>query len=316
MEKRRLGRTDLAIAPLVFGGNVFGWTADEKTSFALLDAFFDAGLNAIDTADVYSSWASGNQGGESETIIGKWLKQSGHSRDKAVIVTKVGSELGPDRKGLSRRWILQAVEDSLKRLQTDYIDLYLSHWPDPETPYEETLAAYDQLLSDGKVRAVGASNLNSLQLREALDVAANGGLPRYAVLQPEYNLYDRDSFDGPVRDLCVSEEIGVISYFGLARGFLSGKYRTHKDLEGSARGSGVEKYLDGRGMRILGVLDELAEETGATQAEIALAWVRNRKGITAPIASATNLDQLTSLIRSVELTLSDEAMRKLNDVSE
>jgi len=316
MEKRRLGRTDLAIAPLVFGGNVFGWTADEKTSFALLDAFFDAGLNAVDTADVYSSWAPGNQGGESETIIGKWLKQSGHSRDKAVIVTKVGSELGPERKGLSRRWILQAVEDSLKRLQTDYIDLYLSHWPDPETPYEETLAAYDQLLSDGKVRAIGASNLNSLQLREALDVAASGGLPRYAVLQPEYNLYDRDSFDGPVRDLCVSEEIGVISYFGLARGFLSGKYRTHKDLEGSARGSGVEKYLDGRGMRILGVLDELAEETGATQAEIALAWVRNRKGITAPIASATNLDQLASLIRSAELTLSDEAMRKLNDVSE
>ncbi|RDL49263.1 General stress protein 69 [Ensifer sp. M14] len=316
MEKRRLGRTDLSIAPLVFGGNVFGWTADEKTSFALLDTFFDAGLNAIDTADIYSSWAPGNQGGESETIIGKWLKQSGRSRDQAVIVTKVGSELGPDRKGLSRRWILQAVEDSLQRLQTDYIDLYLSHWPDPETPYEETLAAYDQLLSDGKVRAVGASNLNSLQLREALDVAANGGLPRYAVLQPEYNLYDRDSFDGPVRDLCVSEEIGVISYFGLARGFLSGKYRTHKDLEGSVRGSGVEKYLDGRGMRILGVLDELAEETGATQAEIALAWVRNRKGITAPIASATNLDQLTSLIRSAELTLNDEAMRKLNDVSE
>ncbi|AHK43085.1 MULTISPECIES: aldo/keto reductase [Ensifer] len=316
MEKRRLGRTNLSIAPLVFGGNVFGWTADEKTSFALLDAFFDAGLNAIDTADVYSSWAPGNQGGESETIIGKWLKQSGHSRDKAVIVTKVGSELGPDRKGLSRRWVLQAVEDSLKRLQTDYIDLYLSHWPDPETPYEETLAAYDQLLSEGKVRAVGASNLNSLQLREALDVSANGGLPRYAVLQPEYNLYDRDSFDGPLRDLCVSEEIGVISYFGLARGFLSGKYRTHKDLEGSARGSGVEKYLDGRGMRILGVLDEIAEETGATQAEIALAWVRNRKGITAPIASATNLDQLTSLIRSTQLTLSDEAIRQLNDVSE
>lgn len=316
MEKRRLGRTDLSIAPLVFGGNVFGWTADEKTSFALLDAFFEAGLNAIDTADVYSSWAPGNQGGESETIIGKWLKQSGRSRDQAVIVTKVGSELGPDRKGLSRRWILQAVEDSLKRLQTDYVDLYLSHWPDPETPYEETLAAYDQLLSEGKVRAVGASNLNSLQLREALDVAANGGLPRYAVLQPEYNLYDRDSFDGPLRDLCIGEEIGVISYFGLARGFLSGKYRTHKDLEGSARGSGVEKYLDGRGMRILGVLDEIAEEIGATQAEIALAWVRNRKGITAPIASATNLDQLASLIRSTRLTLSDEAMRRLNDVSE
>ncbi len=316
MEKLRLGRTDLTIAPLVFGGNVFGWTADEKTSFALLDAFFDAGFNAIDTADVYSSWAPGNQGGESETIIGKWLKQSGRSRDKAVIVTKVGSELGPGRKGLSRRWILRAVEDSLKRLQTDHIDLYLSHWPDPETPYEETLAAYDQLLTDGKVRAIGASNLNSLQLREALDVSANQGLPRYQVLQPEYNLYDRDAFEGPLRDLCIAEEIGVISYFGLARGFLSGKYRTHKDLEGSARGSGVEKYLDGRGMRILGVLDDIAADTGATQAEIALAWIRTRKGVTAPIASATSLAQLESLIRSAALELSDEAIRKLNDVGE
>ncbi|WVT73448.1 aldo/keto reductase [Sinorhizobium chiapasense] len=316
MEKLRLGRTDLEIAPLVFGGNVFGWTADEKTSFALLDAFFDAGFNAIDTADVYSSWAPGNQGGESETIIGKWLKQSKRPRDRAVIVTKVGSELAPDRKGLSRRWILQAVEDSLRRLQTDHIDLYLSHWPDPETPYEETLAAYDQLLSEGKVRNIGASNLNSLQLREALDISATHGLPRYAVLQPEYNLYDRDAFEGPLRDLCISEEIGVITYFGLARGFLSGKYRTHKDLEGSARGSGVEKYLDGRGMRILGVLDDIAAETGATQAEIALAWVRTRKGVTAPIASATSLAQLESLIRSARLDLSDEAIQQLNDVGE
>lgn len=316
MEMRRLGRTGLSIAPLVFGGNVFGWTADEKTSFSLLDAFFDAGFNAVDTADVYSSWAPGNRGGESEAIIGKWLKQSGRSRDSAVIVTKVGSELGPDRKGLSRRWIMQAVEDSLRRLQTDYIDLYLSHWPDPDIPYDETLAAYDTLLSQGKLRAIGASNLDAQQMRDALDVAAAKDLPRYDVLQPEYNLYDRASYDGPLRNLCIAEEIGVITYFSLARGFLSGKYRSHKDLEGSARGGGVEKYLDGRGMRILGVLDEIAEETGAKQAEIALAWIIAREGVTAPIASATNADQLASLVRSAELALPEEAIRRLNEVSE
>ncbi|RVK91608.1 aldo/keto reductase [Sinorhizobium meliloti] len=316
MEMRRLGRTGLSIAPLVFGGNVFGWTADEKTSFLLLDAFFDAGFNAVDTADVYSSWAPGNRGGESEAIIGKWLKQSGRSRDSAVIVTKVGSELGPDRKGLSRRWIMQAVEDSLRRLQTDYIDLYLSHWPDPDIPYDETLAAYDTLLSQGKLRAIGASNLDAQQMRDALDVAAGKDLPRYDVLQPEYNLYDRASYDGPLRNLCIAEEIGVITYFSLARGFLSGKYRSHKDLEGSARGGGVEKYLDGRGMRILGVLDEIAEETGAKQAEIALAWIIAREGVTAPIASATNPDQLASLVRSAELALPEEAIRRLNEVSE
>ncbi|MDW9374727.1 aldo/keto reductase [Sinorhizobium meliloti] len=316
MEMRRLGRTGLSIAPLVFGGNVFGWTADEKTSFSLLDAFFDAGFNAVDTADVYSSWAPGNRGGESEAIIGKWLKQSGRSRDSAVIVTKVGSELGPDRKGLSRRWIMQAVEDSLRRLQTDYIDLYLSHWPDPDIPYDETLAAYDTLLSQGKLRAIGASNLDAQQMRDALDVAAAKDLPRYDVLQPEYNLYDRASYDGPLRNLCIAEEIGVITYFSLARGFLSGKYRSHKDLEGSARGGGVEKYLDGRGMRILGVLDEIAEETGAKQAEIALAWIIAREGVTAPIASATNPDQLASLVRSAELALPEEAIRRLNEVSE
>lgn len=316
MEMRRLGRTGLSIAPLVFGGNVFGWTADEKTSFSLLDAFFDAGFNAVDTADVYSSWAPGNRGGESEAIIGKWLKQPGRSRDSAVIVTKVGSELGPDRKGLSRRWIMQAVEDSLRRLQTDYIDLYLSHWPDPDIPYDETLAAYDTLLSQGKLRAIGASNLDAQQMRDALDVAAAKDLPRYDVLQPEYNLYDRASYDGPLRNLCIAEEIGVITYFSLARGFLSGKYRSHKDLEGSARGGGVEKYLDGRGMRILGVLDEIAEETGAKQAEIALAWIIAREGVTAPIASATNPDQLASLVRSAELALPEEAIRRLNEVSE
>lgn len=316
MEMRRLGRTGLSIAPLVFGGNVFGWTADERTSFPLLDAFFDAGFNAIDTADAYSSWVPGNKGGESETIIGKWLKQSGRARDKAIIITKVGSELAPDRKGLSRRWIMQAVEASLQRLDTDYIDLYLSHWPDPDTPYEETLAAYDMLLAEGKVRAIGASNLNAAQLRDALDVAAMKGLPRYAVLQPEYNLYDRASFDSALRNHCIAEDIGVITYFSLARGFLSGKYRSHIDLAGAPRGAGIEKYLDGRGMRILGVLDEISAETGAKQAEIALAWIMAREGVTAPIASATNLEQLASLVKAAEIKLSDEAIQRLSDVSE
>jgi aryl-alcohol dehydrogenase-like predicted oxidoreductase len=316
MEKRTLGRTGLSIAPLVFGGNVFGWTADEKTSFQLLDGFAGAGFNAIDTADVYSSWAPGNSGGESETIIGKWLKQSARARDEVVIITKVGSDMGQGNRGLSERWIMQAVENSLKRLQTDHIDLYLSHWPDAQTSYEETLGAYDKLLSQGKVRHVGASNLNAGQLREALDVSAAKNLPRYDVLQPEYNLYDRSSFDGSLRNLCIAEEIGVITYYSLASGFLSGKYRSHKDLEGSSRGGGVGKYLDGRGMRILGALDQVAAGTGNTQAEIALAWVMARKGVTAPIASATNLTQLESLVKSASVSLSDEACRLLNEASE
>ena len=316
MEKRTLGRTGLSIAPLVFGGNVFGWTADEKTSFQLLDAFFASGFNAVDTAAAYSTWVLGNSGGESETIIGKWLKQSGRSRDEAVIVTKVGSEMGPDRKGLSARWILQAVEDSLRRLQTDHIDVYLSHWPDPETPYEETLRAYESLLQQGKVRHIGASNLNAEQLRAALDVSKQQNLPRYDVLQPEYNLYDRASFDGALRNLCIAEEIGVITYFGLARGFLSGKYRSHRDMEASARGSGIGKYLDGRGMRILGALDEVAAETGNTQAEIALAWIMARRGVTAPISSATNLTQLESLVKAASIRLSNEACQLLNEASE
>ncbi len=316
MEKRKLGRTGLSIAPLVFGGNVFGWTADEKTSFDLLDAFFDAGFNTIDTADVYSSWAPGNSGGESETIVGKWLKRSGRSRDDVVIVTKVGSEMGPGKKGLSARWIAQAVEDSLRRLQTDHIDLYLSHWPDAETPYEETLGAYDTLLAQGKVRSIGCSNLDAAKLRAALDAAASGNLPRYDVLQPEYNLYDRGGFDGPLRNLCVAEDIGVITYYSLASGFLTGKYRSHKDLGASVRGEDIGKYLDGRGMRILGALDEVAADLEAKPAEVALAWVMARRGVTAPIASATSLAQLQSLVKSAGMTLTDEHMQLLNEASE
>ncbi|MEQ1936901.1 aldo/keto reductase [Mesorhizobium sp. CN5-321] len=314
MQKRALGQTGLEIAPLVFGGNVFGWTADEKTSFDLLDRFVDAGFNAIDTADAYSRWVPGNKGGESETIIGKWMKDR-KSRDKVVVVTKVGSDMGQGRKDLSAAYIEKAVEDSLRRLQIEAIDLYLSHWPDPTTPYEETLGAYDRLIKAGKVRAIGASNLDAGQLRAALDMAKLRGLPRYEVLQPEYNLYDRASYDGKLRELCMAEGLGVITYYSLASGFLSGKYRSQADLGKSARGSGVKKYLDARGLRILGALDEVAARHDATPAEAALAWIIARPGVTAPIASATSLEQMESLIRSVSLKLTGADIKALDEAS-
>jgi aryl-alcohol dehydrogenase-like predicted oxidoreductase len=314
LQKRALGQTGLEIAPLVFGGNVFGWTADEKTSFDLLDRFVDAGFNAIDTADAYSRWVPGNKGGESETIIGKWMKDR-RSRDKVVVVTKVGSDMGQGRKDLSAAYIEKAVEDSLRRLQIEAIDLYLSHWPDPTTPYEETLGAYDRLIKAGKVRAIGASNLDAGQLRAALDMAKLRGLPRYEALQPEYNLYDRASYDGKLRELCMAEGLGVITYYSLASGFLSGKYRSQADLGKSARGSGVKKYLDARGLRILGALDEVAARHDATPAEAALAWIIARPGVTAPIASATSLEQMESLIRSVSLKLTGADIKALDEAS-
>jgi aryl-alcohol dehydrogenase-like predicted oxidoreductase len=314
LQKRALGQTGLEIAPLVFGGNVFGWTADEKTSFDLLDRFVDAGFNAIDTADAYSRWVPGNKGGESETIIGKWMKDR-KSRDKVVVVTKVGSDMGQGRKDLSAAYIEKAVEDSLRRLQIEAIDLYLSHWPDPTTPYEETLGAYDRLIKAGKVRAIGASNLDAGQLRAALDMAKLRGLPRYEALQPEYNLYDRASYDGKLRELCMAEGLGVITYYSLASGFLSGKYRSQADLGKSARGSGVKKYLDARGLRILGALDEVAARHDATPAEAALAWIIARPGVTAPIASATSLEQMESLIRSVSLKLTGADIKALDEAS-
>lgn len=314
MQKRTLGRTGLEIAPLVFGGNVFGWTADERTSFDLLDRFVDAGLDAIDTADVYSRWAPGNSGGESETIIGNWLKKSG-KRDKVVLITKVGSDMGQGRIDLSPLHIEKAVEASLKRLRTDVIDLYLSHWPDPTVPHAETLGAYQRLIEKGKVRHVGASNLDAGQLKAALDAADHHGLPRYEVLQPAYNLYDRNEFEGPLRDLCMARGIGAISYYGLARGFLSGKYRSKADLGKSTRGSAVAPYLNERGMRILAALDEVSGNHGVTQAQVALAWIMARPGITAPIASVTSPEQLESLIGAVSLELSEADMKRLDTAS-
>ncbi|MER9677981.1 aldo/keto reductase [Mesorhizobium sp. M0184] len=314
MQKRRLGRTDLSIAPLVMGGNVFGWTADEKTSFDLLDRFVDAGFNATDTADSYSRWIAGHQGGESETIIGRWMKSRGN-RDKVVVITKVGSDMGQGKRDLSAAYIEKAIDASLKRLQVDTIDLYLSHWPDPATPYEETLGAYQKLLDKGKIRYAGASNLDAAQLRAALDVASLRGLPRYEVLQPEYNLYDRSSFDGPLRDLCAAEDIGVITYFSLAKGFLSGKYRSEADLSKSPRGGGVKGYLNTRGMRILSAVDAVSARHSAKPAEMALAWVMARPGVTAPIASATTLDQLDSLVRAASLQLSPDDIAELDKAS-
>jgi aryl-alcohol dehydrogenase-like predicted oxidoreductase len=312
MEMRSLGGTELKIAPIVLGGNVFGWTLDERRSFEVLDAFVDRGFNAIDTADSYSTWVPGNKGGESETIIGKWLAASPGKRDRIVIFTKVGSDLKePGKKGLSARWIAEAVEDSLRRLKVDRIDLYFSHWPDADTPYEETLGAYDRLLKAGKVRCVGASNLDAKQLGEALAVAKAKSLPRYQVLQPEYNLYDRKGYEGALADLCVREGLGVVTYFSLASGFLTGKYRAESDFGKSPRGEDMGKYLDARGLRILAALDEVSARLGAKPAEVALAWLMARPGVTAPIASATSRAHVESFARAAGLALSGDDIARL-----
>lgn len=316
MELRPLGKTGLQIAPIVFGGNVFGWTLDEKTSFALLDSFVDHGFNAIDTADVYSRWSPGNEGGESETIIGNWLKANPEKRDQVLIFTKVGSDMGkPGEKGLSERWITQAVEKSLKRLNIEQIDLYFSHWADPDTPYEETLRAYEKLIKAGKVRAIGASNLDAAQLITALEVARTHNLPRYGVLQPEYNLYDRSGFDGALKEVCLDNSLGVVTYYSLASGFLSGKYRSSQDLAQSVRGDGVAKYLNDRGARILAALDTVAAHHAAKPAEIALAWLIAAEGVTAPIASATQRKHIVSFAKAATLTLTEDDMAALNTAS-
>jgi len=315
MQTRPLGSTGFDIAPLVLGGNVFGWTVNEAESFRLLDAFVDAGLNAIDTADSYSTWVPGNHGGESETIIGNWLARDPSKRERVVIITKVGSDMGQGRTDLSEKWILDEVEASLRRLQVEAIDVYLSHWPDPGTPHAETLGAYQKLLDQGKIRSIGASNLDAAQLAEALKVADDEGLPRYRVLQPGYNLLERKTLEGPLLDLCRAENLGVITYFSLAKGFLSGKYRSEADLGKSPRGGGVKDYLTPRGFAILGALDQVATRTGARPAEIALAWIAAQPGVTAPIASATTPEQVASLARAAELSLSPEDIEILDKAS-
>ena len=314
MEKRKLGSTDLEVAPLAFGGNVFGWTVDEATSFRLLDAFVGAGFNLIDTADSYSRWVPGHEGGESETIIGRWIAQRGR-HDDVVIATKVGSDMGLGYKCLRRDYIMQAVEQSLKRLQVDAIDLYQSHWDDEKTPLDETLEAYARLMQQGKVKAIGASNFTAQRLSEALAVSREHGYPRYATLQPLYNLYDRSSFEGALEELCGREHLGVITYFSLAAGFLTGKYRSAEDFAKSPRGPGMEKYLNTRGLRILAALDQVAARCHATPTQVALAWLIARPSVTAPIASATSVAQLTELLAATRLTLDADALKTLDQAS-
>ena len=311
MKKRQLGRSRLSIAPIVFGGNVFGWTANEAMSFRLLDAFVDHGFDFIDTADVYSVWVEGHKGGESETVIGNWFKQSG-KRDKIVLATKVGFI-----KGLKPAYIKQAVEDSLKRLQTDCIDLYQSHKDDPDTAQSETLGAYADLIKAGKVRVIGASNYTAARLKEALDISAKNGIPRYECMQPEYNLMERKVYEGELQDLCVKEELGVIPFFSLASGFLTGKYRNEADLSKSVRGArSAGKYLKTTtGPKVLEALDRVAAAHKATCAQVALAWIMARKGLTAPLASATTPEQLSELLGAVKLSLTAADIAELDAAS-
>jgi aryl-alcohol dehydrogenase-like predicted oxidoreductase len=312
MQKRPIGTSELQVAPLVFGGNVFGWTADERTSFSILDAFVDHGLNFIDTADVYSAWIDGHKGGESETIIGKWFKESG-KRDKIVLATKVGM-LGT-RAGLSAANIAAAVDDSLRRLKTDYIDVYFSHLDDDKTSFEETLGAYQKLVKAGKVRVIGASNYSGERLEAALKVSGDTGLPAYQILQPEYNLYDREGYETDLEPVAQAHKIAVVTYFSLASGFLSGKYRSKEDTSNAARGSRVEKYLNDRGLRIVDALVDVAKRNDTTPATVALAWVIARPSVTAPIASATSVAQLESLAAATRLNLSAEDIAALDEAS-
>ena len=310
MQYRALGRSGLQVSPLCFGGNVFGWTADERTSFSLLDAWLDAGFNFVDTADVYSRWVPGHTGGESETVIGRWLKQGGR-RDKVVLATKVGMD-----KGLSPQWIRQAVEDSLRRLNTDYIDLYQAHKDDEATPLAETLECFATLVKEGKVRVIGASNYSAARLSEALATSQRLGLPRFETLQPEYNMMERAGFESELQALCQREEVGVINYYALASGFLSGKYRSAEDAGKSPRGAGVvSKYLNARGQKVLAALDAAAGRTNATPAQVALAWTIAQPAITSPIASATSLAQLQDLVGAARLQLDAQTLRSLDEAS-
>jgi len=314
IEKRKLGSSDLLVSPITFGGNVFGWTIDEAKSFEILDGFLDAGFNFIDTADVYSRWADGNKGGESETIIGNWMKTR-NNRNKIILATKLGSDMGDGKKGLSKKYILEAVDASLTRLKTDYIDLYQSHYDDPETPIEETLEAYDQLIRAGKIRWIGASNFSAERLKESLETSQRLSLPKYQTFQPEYNLYKRESFEKEYEQICLDNHIGVINYYALASGFLSGKYRSEEDFGKSKRGAGIKAFLNDRGFKILKALDEVSEQYNSTPASVSLAWLIARPSITAPIASVTSLSQLEDLTKAASLRLNVEDIAILDEAS-
>lgn len=315
MQTRELGRSGIAVPPLCFGGNVFGWTVDEKRGFALLDALLDTGLNFIDTADIYSTWVPGHQGGESESILGKWLAAR-KTRARVVLATKAGSPMGPGGKGsvnLSKKYLVEAAEASLRRLQTDYIDLYQSHRDDLATPQEETLEAYAELIKAGKVRAIGCSNFTAERIESALAASAKNNLPRYETVQPEYNLYDRQGFEEKIEGVCAKHGLSAIPYYSLASGFLSGKYRSEKEIEGRPRAGTLKRYFNERGTRVLAALDAAAKELHATPAQISLAWLMRRPAIAAPIASATTVEQLQELTRAVNLSLPRSVVKLLEE---
>jgi aryl-alcohol dehydrogenase-like predicted oxidoreductase len=314
IDKRKLGNTDLMVTPVTFGGNVFGWTIDEATSFDILDGFVEAGFNFIDTADVYSKWAPGNKGGESETIIGKWMKAR-NNRSSIILATKLGSDMGDGKKGLSKKYVTEAIDASLLRLQTDYVDLYQSHYDDAETPVEETLEAFDQLIKAGKIRWIGASNFSAERLKESLEASKKLSLPKYQTFQPEYNLYNREKFEKEYEQICLDNQLGVINYYALASGFLTGKYRSEADLSKSARGGGMKDYMNDRGFRILKALDEVSEQYNSSPASVALAWLIARPSVTSPIASVTNLNQLQDLTRAASLKLAMEDISILDEAS-
>ncbi|WP_306349615.1 aldo/keto reductase [Flavobacterium sp. '19STA2R22 D10 B1'] len=314
MKKVQLGNSDLQVSPITFGGNVFGWTIDQQKSFEILDAFVAAGFNFIDTADVYSRWVPGNEGGESEKIIGNWIKER-KNRDQIILTTKVGSDMGNGKKGLKKKYIIQEIEDSLTRLQTDFVDLYQSHYDDLDTPIQETLEAYDTLIKAGKVRWIGASNFSPERLQESLDVSKEMGLPRYQTFQPHYNLYEREVFEKELEKITLDNNLGVINYYALASGFLTGKYRSVEDLKKSARGGGIEKYLDARGLKILDALDKVAAQYNTTPATVSLAWLLNRPSVTAPIVSATSISQLDAIIKAPQLQLDQNSISLLDQAS-
>ncbi|WP_026450430.1 aldo/keto reductase [Aequorivita capsosiphonis] len=314
MEKRELGKSGLKVAPLTFGGNVFGWTIDKQQSFKILDAFVDAGFNFIDTADTYSWWVPGNKGGESEAIIGEWLAER-KNRDKIILSTKTGSQNNEHPKDVSKKAILENVEKSLLRLKTDYIDLFQTHFDDEITPVEEILSAYQQLIKEGKIRVIGTSNMSPERIRESLKASEREGLPKYQTLQPLYNLMERDAYENELRSIVEENNMGVLSYSSLASGFLTGKYRAKEDLNKSQRGGGVEKYLNEKGFKVLEALDNISHKHGTTQAAVSLAWLLARPTITTPIVSATSLKQMESIIKAPQLQLNKEDMEVLNEVS-